>query len=88
MILFKSCPRCGGDVDTTYDDDIYCFQCGHRPAVQQLGSRMSASEVEAPEPGTSSAVKDDVGGYVDRPLTACPRCDAGDAVELRNYLKI
>ena len=31
MILFKACPRCGGDVDTSQADDIRCFQCAHRP---------------------------------------------------------
>ncbi len=26
MILFKACPRCGGDIDITRTDDIYCVQ--------------------------------------------------------------
>ena len=31
MILFKACPRCGGDVDTSHADDVRCIQCAHRP---------------------------------------------------------
>ena len=36
VILFKSCARCGGDVDATFESDVYCVQCGHRPAVPPL----------------------------------------------------
>ena len=52
MILFKTCPRCGGDVDATYDDDIYCVQCAYRPAgavperravEAALGARLGAA---------------------------------------------
>ena len=38
MILFKSCARCGGDVDATFESDVYCVQCGHRPAVPPLAA--------------------------------------------------
>ena len=34
MIFFKACPRCNGDVDVTFYDEIYCIQCGHRFPVQ------------------------------------------------------
>lgn len=39
MILFKACPRCGGDVDATFHDDVYCVQSGFRPVVKIPGSR-------------------------------------------------
>ena len=40
MILLKGCARCGGDVDATFRDDIYCIQCGHRPSpsLEQLNA--------------------------------------------------
>lgn len=43
MILFKSCDRCGGDVDATFESDVYCVQCGHRPAgAARLSARCPA----------------------------------------------
>ena len=38
MILFKACPRCGGDVDTSHADDIRCLQCAHRPDDEALAA--------------------------------------------------
>lgn len=40
MILFKTCPRCGGDVDASYEEDVYCIQCAYRPAVAFPGPRV------------------------------------------------
>ena len=40
MILFKACPRCGGDVDTSQADDVRCFQCAHRPDADTLTALM------------------------------------------------
>ena len=40
MILFKACPRCGGDVDVTYYADSFCFQCAYRPTVVYPGPRV------------------------------------------------
>ena len=40
MILFKACPRCDGDVDATYSDDVHCVQCSHRPEVVYPGPRI------------------------------------------------
>ncbi len=40
MILFKQCPRCGGDVDVTYHDDPYCVQCSHRPTLAYPGPKV------------------------------------------------
>ena len=39
VILFKACPRCGGDVDTTHTEDIFCVQCAYRPQASDLGPR-------------------------------------------------
>ena len=35
MIIFKGCPRCGGDVASPLDEP-YCIQCGHRPGISEL----------------------------------------------------
>jgi ssDNA-binding Zn-finger/Zn-ribbon topoisomerase 1 len=40
MILFKACPKCGGDLDATWNDDVYCVQCGKRPRVAFPGPRI------------------------------------------------
>jgi predicted RNA-binding Zn-ribbon protein involved in translation (DUF1610 family) len=40
LILFKACPRCGGDIDATYQDDVRCVQCSHRPEVKYPGPRV------------------------------------------------
>ena len=40
MILFKACPRCGGDVDTSQADDVRCIQCAHRPDDTSLAALM------------------------------------------------
>ena len=48
MILFKSCARCGGDVDATFESDVYCVQCGHRPAVPPLAIGQPAEASRTP----------------------------------------
>ena len=48
MILFKSCARCGGDVDATFESDVYCVQCGHRPAVPPLADGQPAEASRTP----------------------------------------
>ena len=35
--MFKQCPRCGGDVDASYSEDVHCLQCGNRPEVVYPG---------------------------------------------------
>ena len=68
MILLKTCPRCGGDVDATYDDDVYCVQCAYRPAVAvpdrrameaalgvRLGAAASATDSQATGPSLKCA---------------------------------
>ena len=73
MILFKACPRCGGDVDTSYSDDIYCLQCGNRPETLPLRRRTRARAQEqsgtaAKGPTTGSGDS----GPVDAQLTHAP----------------
>ncbi len=46
MILLKACPRCGGDVNATFEFDAYCVQCGHRPDLQAL----RRAQAPAPQP--------------------------------------
>ena len=42
MIIFKACPRCNGDIDTTAsDEDAYCVQCGYRPGVVYPGPHIT-----------------------------------------------
>ena len=95
MILFKACPRCGGDIDATYADDIHCVQCSHRPQVAYPGPRIISSETAAQD-STSSAVGvgeglDSVGhGPAELPAPSraevstdsCPRCEATEPVRL------
>ena len=35
--MFKQCPRCGGDVDASFSEDVRCVQCGDRPQVVYPG---------------------------------------------------
>ena len=57
MILFKTCPRCGGDVDATYEEDVRCIQCAYRPAVALPSARvMTAGGVDRQRPPAGSKV--------------------------------
>ena len=78
MILFKSCPRCGGDVDATHADDVYCVQCSHRPEVAYPGPRIVQKPAKASE---STVGADHTGGS---PGTAgrCPKCGSTELVSL------
>ena len=67
MILFKACPRCGGDVDTSYAEDVYCIQCAYRPTLAASEPRL-ANKV-------SQASVTDVDGF-------CPRCDSSEVIAL------
>ncbi len=70
MILFKACPRCGGDVDTTQDDDVRCIQCAHRPDAAALAAHR--------RPGGPPS---DGAGAPDTRCT-CPRCESAALVLL------
>ena len=91
MILFKACPRCGGDVDATYEDDPYCVQCSHRPGAALLGAfpaggPISEGSMRMRVPDASAA-KDRVAQgqrapEVDPEASSCPRCGGFEAVRL------
>ena len=94
VILFKACPRCGGDVDVTYPEDVGCVQCGHRPEIVYPGPRVLGSEadlggipVQTPRgagelPQTIEAVRGPA-PEVGPPHTGqCPRCGSLQAVAL------
>ena len=38
-IHLRACPRCGGDIDAAFRDDIRCVQCGHRIYEPVVGLR-------------------------------------------------
>ncbi len=72
--MFKSCPRCGGDVDASFSDDVHCLQCGDRPEVVYpgpvvlgAGGRHSEEEAVAEACGASGV---------------CPRCGTSGPVML------
>jgi ssDNA-binding Zn-finger/Zn-ribbon topoisomerase 1 len=78
MILFKQCPRCGGDVDATYGDDAFCVQCSHRPTLAYPGPRVvDAVPAAAAGPTTTGPPNGVLGGRA-----PCPRCGRVDLLEL------
>ena len=91
MILFKACPRCGGDVDATYQDDVCCVQCSHRPEVaypgprvvhQSSGASMGGGPITAldPQPDVPTAI--DPSATKDPSTTSCPRYDSSELIRL------
>ena len=75
LILFKACPRCGGDVDATYKEDMYCVQCAFRPPMALPGPVLvdpSAAKKEQPL----------ATGNRTSPPVGCPRCALEDVVPL------
>ena len=75
MILFQGCPRCRGDVDVTYHDDVRCIQCGHRPKVVYPGPRIV---VEGP--GVAGGTEPVLGEVTASAM--CPRCGSELAIRL------
>jgi hypothetical protein len=35
MIVFKSCPRCRGDLHVSIDNELSCLQCGYELRVEE-----------------------------------------------------
>lgn len=35
MFLFKSCPRCRGDLNLSLEGELTCLQCGHEVPKEQ-----------------------------------------------------
>ena len=83
MILFKACPRCGGDVDATYHDDARCVQCAYRPTVVFPGPRViEAFRGSAGSDQASEGAREREG---ERRLDAndmCPKCGSERLVKL------
>ena len=90
MILFKACPRCGGDVDATYRDDAFCIQCSFRPQMGYPGLVTVADSAGEPVPAPGSPApsmggQSGAGGPADAAGQAgslCPRCDRADLLAL------
>ena len=78
MILFKTCPRCGGDVDTTYDDDVHCVQCAYRLAIAAPDRRAMEAALGVRLGAVASATDSPVTG----PGLQCAKCSSQLLVEL------
>ena len=84
MILFKACTRCGGDIDISYEDDIYCVQCGYRPASDlphPLAVPRPADESASPIAEVPRTVRRKVAVGVDSEVS-CAKCGFEQAVQL------
>ena len=87
MILFKACPRCGGDVDTTYHEDAYCVQCSHRPTVVFPGPRIIEWRPFGAGASALASGRRPVGeagyevGYMQSKVI-CPKCGSEKGVRL------
>ena len=79
MILFKACPRCGGDVNAAYPDDVHCVQCAHRPA-----DVFSDRRIENNRDGTLTTRRQAISPEVNNmdALVNCPRCGSEEIVKL------
>ena len=95
MILFKGCPHCGGDVDASYKEDVYCVQCSYRPDVSVTGPRVEGKPMVPHLPvaaGRGAGIQrdeDQTKGEGDLTVTAagtgrapCPRCESLDLILL------
>ena len=89
MILFKACPRCGGDVDTTYRDDVYCVQCAYRPTVVFSGPVFAEGwrgKAASAAPPSVRRAKQESGHPMSLSLlntkVRCPKCDSAKVVVL------
>jgi predicted Zn finger-like uncharacterized protein len=85
LILFKQCPRCGGDVDATYHDDVRCVQCAYCPAVAFPGPRI----VEPSLPGPANPFDEALAGLEGVAMyrqgngaSVCPKCGSDKTVRL------
>ena len=83
VIFLKACPRCDGDVDATYPEDVYCVQCAHRMPAAPTGSQFdraaSHGPPDSPRPTADVNTLDKVVGQERVP---CPRCRSTELVPL------
>ena len=70
--MFKQCPRCGGDVDASFSEDVHCIQCGERPEVVYPGPVIV---------GTVGS-REEAAANVSGPAGVCPRCGTGESLML------
>lgn len=84
VILFKACVRCGGDVDATYAEDVYCIQCAHRPADAEALAAMASTEgLGGLAMGFAASSSDsDATPPSALVVNTCPRCKSKDLVLL------
>ena len=75
LILFKGCPRCGGDVDASYKEDVFCIQCGFRPPV-------AVTETGLPNVLEKQVQAIAVNAGRQSPPIGCPRCALEDVIPL------
>ena len=84
MILFKACPRCGGDIDATYPEDSFFVQCAHRPHAVKPGPQLvhkTPSAVNSPAGDSDLAALEPVlTGQAG--ISSCPRCGSVDHIRL------
>lgn len=78
LILFKACSKCGGELDTTYRDDVSCVQCGDRPDILALPPSAVSRPLKPSLPATADTTI----------VRECPRCATEDAVELEKLRSI
>ena len=77
MIVLKACPRCGGDVDASYSEDVHCVQCAHRLRAAPASSRLDRESTSE-----ADRVLDAIDGGRSDGAEPCPRCDSGELVRL------
>ncbi len=86
MILFKGCPRCGGDIDITFREDAFCIQCGYRLPKETTASNNDSSNPSfRKQPTIYRPVKvmaNDQEILRGNTKILCPRCDSDDMTEL------
>ena len=95
MILFKACPRCGGDLDATYPGEVFCVQCSHRPdagfpqpRITPQRPAVTGSPPAVTDPGPSADGPRPRQAQVYAAMTdqasaaPCPRCSSGELIRL------
>ena len=88
LIIFRACPRCGGDVDATYSEDPYCVQCAYRPELAYPGPSVLPFGYGEPEAGSDigeldvSEIHEPNGAGRADEAVDCPRCGSTEPLRL------